>query len=85
MQGQFEDITPEHIIEIKTYIQENRSKKTPFDIIVEGKSPGDDSKKSLSIIKPFAEAGATWWIESDWSKSNVEQLFKRVEQGPPSF
>jgi len=85
MQGQFEDITPEHIIEIKTYIQENRSKKAPFDIIVEGKSPGDNSKKSMSIIKPLAEAGATWWIESDWSKSNVEQLFKRVEQGPPSF
>ena len=84
-QGQFEDITPEHIIEIKDYVQENRSKKAPLDIIVEGKSPGDNSIESMSIIKPFAEAGATWWIESDWSKSNLEQLFKRVEQGPPSF
>ncbi len=84
-QGQFEDITPEHIIEIKAYVQENRSKKAPFDIIVEGKSPGDDSKESMSIIKPFAEAGATWWIESDWTTNNLEELIKRVKYGPPSF
>jgi len=84
-QGQFEDITPEHIIKIKAYVQENRLKKAPFDIIVEGKSPGDDSIESMSIIKPFADAGATWWIESDWTESNLEQLFKRVECGPPSF
>ena len=84
-QGKFENITPKHIIEIKAYIQENRSNKAPFDVIVEGKSPGDDSKVSLSIIKPFAEAGATWWIESDWTTNNLEQLFKRIKQGPPSF
>ena len=83
-QGQFEDITPEHIYEINAYIQENRSKKEPFDIIVEGKSPGDDSNESESIIKPFIEAGATWWIESDWTTKNLESLFKRVKQGPPS-
>jgi len=84
-QGQFEDITPEHIVEIKDYIQENRSKNVPFDIIVEGKSPGDDPEVSMSIIKPFAEAGATWWIESNWTTKNLELLFKRVKQGPPSF
>ena len=64
-QGKFEDITPEHIIEIKAYVQENRSKEVHLDIIVEGKSPGDDSEVALSTVKPFAEAGATWWIESD--------------------
>ena len=84
-QGQFEDITPEHIYEINAYIQENRSKKEPFDIIVEGKTPGDDSNESESIIKPFIGAGATWWIESDWTTKNHESLFKRVKQGPPSF
>jgi hypothetical protein len=84
-QGQFEDITPEHIIEINAYIQENRSKQEPFDIIVEGKSPGDESNESESIIKPFIEAGATWWIESDWTTKDLKSLFKRVKQGPPSF
>ena len=83
--GQVEDITPEHITEIKAYVQENRSKREPFDIILEGKSPGDDSKESESIIKPFIEAGATWWIESDWTTKNLELLFNRVKQGPPSF
>jgi hypothetical protein len=45
----------------------------------------DDPEVSISIIKPFAEAGATWWIESDWTTKNLELLFKRVKQGPPSF
>ncbi|NVM16518.1 MAG: LLM class flavin-dependent oxidoreductase [Candidatus Lokiarchaeota archaeon] len=83
--GQFEDITPEHISEIKAYIQENRSNKAPFDIIIEGKSPEVASDISKLIVKPFAEAGATWWIESDWTTNNLESLFKRVKHGPPSF
>ena len=83
-QGQFEDVTPKHIYEVKTYIQENRSNKAPFDIVMEGVSPGEDSKLAWSIIKPFAEAGATWWIESDWITKDLEQLLKRVKQGPPS-
>ena len=83
--GQFEDITPKHITEIKAYIQEKRSKEIPLDIIVEGKSPGDDSEVALSKIKPFADAGATWWIESDWTTNNLKSLFERVKQGPPTF
>jgi hypothetical protein len=83
--GKFEDITPEHVGQIKAYVQENRSKKTPFDIIIEGKSPEADSEASKSIVKRFAKAGATWWIESDWTTNNLESLFKRLKHGPPSF
>jgi len=73
------------LIEINAYVQENRSKEVTLDIIVEGKTPGDNSEVTLSTVKPFAEAGATWWIESDWITKDFEQLFKRVKLGPPSF
>ena len=28
--------------------------------------PGNDPELAASIVRPFAEAGATWWIESPW-------------------
>jgi hypothetical protein len=36
------------------------------------------------MVRPLAEAGATWWIESPWSPPNEpEDLRRRIEQGPP--
>jgi hypothetical protein len=35
-------------------------------------------------VRPFAEAGATWWIESPWTPPNEpDDLRRRIEQGPP--
>jgi hypothetical protein len=82
--GEFQEISPNHIIEINSYIQENYVCKT-FDIIVEGTTPGDDPQAVKSIIRPFIDAGATWWIESDWATTDLEVLIKRVKQGPPNF
>lgn len=84
-QGNFEDITPEHILEIKAYIEDNKSKRIPFNIIIEGKTPGDNSEIANSIVKPFADAGATWWIESMWDSPDLNNVIKRVKQGPPSL
>src|SRR2546430_9689810 len=42
---------------------------TPFDIVVEGETPGDDYKKASEIVRPYAEAGATWWMEANWDSS----------------
>jgi len=84
-QGKFEKITPEHIFEIKNFIEEHRSLKTPFDIIIEGETPENDSELASSIVRPFAEAGATWWIESIWASPDLNQLLNRVKQGPPSL
>lgn len=84
-QGEFEDITPKHIREIKAFTEKHRLLKSPFDIIVEGETPGDESEVANSIVKPFAEAGATWWIESIWISADINQLLYRVKQGPPSL
>jgi hypothetical protein len=81
--GKFEEVTPEHIREMKAYIEENRSTNSPFDIILEGKTPGDDPDTAESIIKPFIGAGVTWWIESDWITSDLDQIKARVKEGPP--
>ena len=57
-------VTPETIREIKEYVGENREEDGAFDIVWEGQTPGGDPRRAASIVRPFAEAGATWWIES---------------------
>jgi len=82
-QGEFEEVTPERIREMREYIKKNRSVNSPFDIIIEGETPGNDPDATESIIKPFVDAGATWWIESNWNTSDLSLLKTRVKDGPP--
>jgi hypothetical protein len=82
-QGNFEKVTPEHIREMREYIRKNRTINSPFDIIIEGETPGNDPLSAESIIKPYADAGATWWIESNWTEPDLNQIKARVKEGPP--
>lgn len=75
-------MTAETLKEISAYVQENHRRHTPFDIILEGKTPGDDPEKARAQLQPLAEAGATWWIESIWDEPDLEKLMERVQQGP---
>lgn len=77
-------VTPETIREIKAYAGQNRDETTPFAIVWEGQTPGGDPEQAASIVRPYAEAGATWWIESPWTPPNEpEDLRIRINQGPP--
>ena len=68
---------------MKAYIDEHRSHTSSFDIVQEGETPGDDRERAREIVRPYAEAGATWWTESRWSFPPIEELRKRIRQGPP--
>jgi hypothetical protein len=82
--GQFEDVTPGDMREMKAYITTNRTLTTPFDFVIEGKT-GDLSQAEISDkLCAWAEAGATWWIEGLWENS-PEQAEARIRQGPPQI
>lgn len=82
--GKQQDITPDDIRTMAGYVAERRTLTTPFDIVMEGETPGDDAERAASIVHPFAEAGATWWNESRWGAMNdVELIRTRIRQGPP--
>lgn len=69
---------------MRAYVEENRATETPFDIVWEGQTPGDDLARAASMVRLLAEAGATWWIESPWSPPNEpDDLRRRIEAGPP--
>jgi alkanesulfonate monooxygenase SsuD/methylene tetrahydromethanopterin reductase-like flavin-dependent oxidoreductase (luciferase family) len=68
-------ITPETIREIKAYAEENRAETTPFDIVWEGQTPGEDPGRAAAVVRPYAEAGATWWIESPWTPPTSQTIY----------
>jgi len=75
-------MTPTEIQTMKQFIDEHRSQTTPFDIIVGGTTPGGDHKRAVKKVRPFAKAGATWWLESVMTFS-WDDLRARIKQGPP--
>jgi alkanesulfonate monooxygenase SsuD/methylene tetrahydromethanopterin reductase-like flavin-dependent oxidoreductase (luciferase family) len=82
--GAFEQPTPDDIRAIKAFVDENRTETTPFEIIVEGVTPGDDAGRTAAILQPYAEAGVTWWIESMWDvPGGMKAVRRRIKQGAP--
>jgi alkanesulfonate monooxygenase SsuD/methylene tetrahydromethanopterin reductase-like flavin-dependent oxidoreductase (luciferase family) len=78
------EVTPDDIRAMKAYVTEHRDGTVPFDIVWEGQTPGDDPEQAAQVVRPFAEAGITWWMESPWTPPNEpEDLRRRIKQGPP--
>ncbi|NOK57782.1 MAG: LLM class flavin-dependent oxidoreductase [Chloroflexi bacterium AL-W] len=75
--------TPDDIRAMKAYVEEHRSLTTPFDIIIEGETPADAPQQAMDQVYPYAEAGATWWMEGQWSAPNIDSVRARITQGPP--
>lgn len=57
-----------------------------FDVIHEARSHGADPT-SPADPRVWAQAGATWWLESAWDLDRTQaghaELFRRVQAGPP--
>lgn len=81
---------PDDLRAMSAYIRGHRDASAPFDIVVEGETPGDDPTQAAAIVRPWQEAGATWWIEARWAEldamragSGSAAILKRIQQGPP--
>lgn len=81
--GNWKLAEPNDIRAIKAYVESNRQIDGPFDIIVEGVTPGDNPAQAREIVESWAEAGATWWIESPWELESLDDLLTRIQHGPP--
>ena len=72
---------PEDTREVALYARKNRKAGSAFDIVAGGSTQTRSRKKAVDKVRPFAEAGATWWIESVWSGET--KLRARIKEGPP--
>jgi alkanesulfonate monooxygenase SsuD/methylene tetrahydromethanopterin reductase-like flavin-dependent oxidoreductase (luciferase family) len=62
--------------------------KPGMDIISEGETPADDPATAKDMVRPWAEAGCTWWLETRWelphhSADRLTQVRQRLAAGPP--
>jgi alkanesulfonate monooxygenase SsuD/methylene tetrahydromethanopterin reductase-like flavin-dependent oxidoreductase (luciferase family) len=84
--GQHDELTPGVVREGCSWIATTRQAAGldgAYDIVVEGTSGGSDARDT---VRPWAEAGATWWLEANWevaAQDVVEVCGARLRRGPP--
>jgi hypothetical protein len=58
-----------------------------YDVICEGQTPAGDPEAAAAVVRPWRDAGATWWIEADWSVAREavrDYAEERLAAGPPN-
>src|SRR2546423_2050517 len=75
-------LTVDELRTIKAYVDEHRTAATPFDILAGGATGSKSRKRAIDTVRPYIEAGATWWVEEMWA-SDEEKVRDRVRKGPP--
>ncbi len=73
-------LRPDDIQEVVAYVQQHRDRTEPFDVAVNGETPGEPGR-GAEMVQPYSEAGATWWVEL--SRETLEANRHRMRQGPP--
>lgn len=88
-------MTPDEWRELLAYVQEYRTDDKPFDAVHSAATPVDDPARAAEMIRPYEDAGVTWWIEPidpfrfgwsyevPWAPEATVLMRERVRQGPP--
>jgi alkanesulfonate monooxygenase SsuD/methylene tetrahydromethanopterin reductase-like flavin-dependent oxidoreductase (luciferase family) len=75
--GKGSTMPPAALAEIVAYVREQRASEKPFDVAIEGTTPGDD-------VDSYVQAGLTWWVETlGWWRGGADAALARVDAGPP--
>lgn len=77
--------TPDGLRQIRGYCQANLpvERQADYDITIEGTTPGHDLQAAAALIRPYAEAGATWWLEAMWDEPDLDRVLGRIRLEPP--
>ncbi len=87
-----EVLSPDEIRAIAGYISHHRTSSDPFQIVTAGTTPGDRPSRGAEIVRMYADAGLTWWLEDiqpwrfGWKWEGpwpVKEMEARIRQGPP--
>ncbi len=81
-------VTPDVVAAVAAYGERERratsSAGGAWEIVVDGTTPAGDPLEAARIVRRFAEAGATWWLEADWSDPSPGRVHARIVAGPPA-
>ena len=71
--------TPDDYREMVAWLRENGI-HDGYDLVAEGETePGGGA----DTVGPWAEAGATWWLEAAWGTDDQDVIRRRIDAGPP--
>ena len=85
--------TPDALREAVDWLRQERAAQghgmTGYEVIWEGRTPADDPAAAAAQVAPWAQAGATWWLEADWMLEGdqvavTEACRRRLRAGPPA-
>jgi alkanesulfonate monooxygenase SsuD/methylene tetrahydromethanopterin reductase-like flavin-dependent oxidoreductase (luciferase family) len=78
----FDPLGADQLREVRAWVSEQRGGE-PFELVVEGVLPSDPAQ-ARDRAAELEDAGATWWIHSDWDFGTVtpEGLLDRIRLGP---
>ena|SRR2546426_6342296 len=77
--------SPTDVREIVAFIAKTRKTKGRFDIANIGWTTGKNRRRDKEKVASFRQAGATWWLESLYTKQDSPRKMRaRIKQGPPS-
>jgi alkanesulfonate monooxygenase SsuD/methylene tetrahydromethanopterin reductase-like flavin-dependent oxidoreductase (luciferase family) len=81
-------LAPDDVRAIAGWLSE-RAPGRRHDIVLEGETPHGDPAAATEVVRPWADAGATWWLEVRWdlphhSVERLGQVGERLRAGPPS-
>jgi len=77
-------LTPQDVEEVADFIRKERTSPAPFDIAIINWTDPSDPEAAAAKVAMYAQAGATWWLESLYMQQNsLEGLRKRIRVGPP--
>ena len=87
------ELTPALLAEGIAWIRATRAEAgltmDDYAIVAEGATPADDPAAAADKVRPWAEAGATWWLDADWTSFDPAQVReaseRRLRAGPPQL
>lgn len=84
--GGTDDATPEHARAVRAWLDARGG--SAIDLTAEGATPADDPESAGAVVAGWAEAGCTWWLETNWemphgTPERMRQVRDRLAAGPP--
>ena len=78
--------TPDELRKLRAWLTAQGG-SPELDVIAEGETPADDPAAASALVKPWSDAGATWWLETRWemphhSPTRMHHVRARLTAGP---
>jgi hypothetical protein len=81
------DGSPDDVRDMRAWLAERG--RVDLDVAIDGETPTGDRAAATAHVRPWADAGATWWLETRWAMPHhgderMLEIQDRLRSGPPA-